>query len=283
MQSELEWLSEIDRALSEHSIEAIAFISSTVDSVEALRDLSWHIEGKAVDLLIAPAMLDVAGPRLSVRPVAGLPLLHLDEVTLSRPQRFMKRSLDFLGSIVCIVLLSPVLLACAIGIAVTSRGPILFIQKRIGRAGVPFRVLKFRTMLPNSDSSRSDLRMISGQVEPTFKLRQDPRITGFGGFLRKWSLDELPQLFNVLQGSMSLVGPRPHPIDDVERYEIEAFRRLALKPGMTGLWQVEGRSDLTWDDALHLDLYYVENWSLSTDLVILTRTVGAVLQARGSY
>jgi len=143
-------------------------------------------------------------------------------------------------------------------------------------------MLKFRTMVPNADDERSQLRAAHALDDPMFKMKDDPRITPAGRFLRRWSLDELPQLFNVVGGSMSLVGPRPHPLDDVDRYELEAYRRLALKPGLTGLWQVEGRSDLDWAAALQLDLYYVERWSLSGDLVLLARTVRAVLQGRGA-
>jgi lipopolysaccharide/colanic/teichoic acid biosynthesis glycosyltransferase len=143
-------------------------------------------------------------------------------------------------------------------------------------------MLKFRTMVQDADAMREDLRTKHDLTDPMFKIVSDPRITSVGRFLRRWSIDELPQLFNVLGGSMSLVGPRPHPLDDVDRYELEAYRRLALKPGLTGLWQVEGRSDLTWTEALQLDLYYVETWSLSGDVVLLARTFRAVIQGRGA-
>jgi lipopolysaccharide/colanic/teichoic acid biosynthesis glycosyltransferase len=143
-------------------------------------------------------------------------------------------------------------------------------------------MLKFRSMRAGADAERAELRVQQGHADPMFKLKDDPRVTGAGRVLRRWSLDELPQLFNVLGGTMSLVGPRPHPMDDVSRYGVEAFRRLALKPGMTGLWQVEGRSDLSWSEALQLDLYYVERWSLATDIVLLARTVRAVVQGRGA-
>jgi lipopolysaccharide/colanic/teichoic acid biosynthesis glycosyltransferase len=167
-------------------------------------------------------------------------------------------------------------------VKVSSKGPVIFRQVRIGRGGQPFTMLKFRTMVLNADQLKDDLRAKHDLDDPMFKLTDDPRITGSGKFLRRWSLDELPQLFNALGGSMSLVGPRPHPLDDVDRYELEAYRRLALKPGLTGLWQVEGRSDLDWAEALQLDLYYVETWSLSGDVVLLARTVRAVVQGRGA-
>jgi lipopolysaccharide/colanic/teichoic acid biosynthesis glycosyltransferase len=209
-------------------------------------------------------------------------LLHLDEAALSRPQRFAKRSLDVVGAISATVLLSPVLIASALWVRLTSKRPVIFRQIRIGRAGEPFTMLKFRTMVRDADSQREALRATHALDDPMFKLTDDPRVTSAGRFLRRWSLDELPQLFNVIGGSMSLVGPRPHPLDDVNRYEVAAYRRLALKPGMTGLWQVEGRSDLPWQEALQLDLYYVETWSLAGDVVLLMRTVRAVFQGRGA-
>jgi len=277
-----EWLTGLARAVDELDVEAIAIAPSETITSETIRQVAWQLEGRSVDLLIAPAMMDISGPRLSVRPAAGLPLLHLDEASLSRPQRFAKRALDLVGAITMIVLLSPVMLAAALAVRLSSRGPVIFRQTRVGRAGKPFTMLKFRTMVPNADELREQLRAQYDLDDPMFKLTDDPRITKPGRFLRRWSLDELPQLFNVVGGSMSLVGPRPHPLDDVNRYELAAYRRLALKPGLTGLWQVEGRSDLDWTEALQLDLYYVESWSLSGDIVLLARTVRAVVQGRGA-
>lgn len=277
-----EWLDRLDDVLAGAQAEAVAVAPSETITGEAIRQLAWRLEGRDIDLLIAPAMMDVAGPRLSVRPAAGLPLLHLDEAALSRPQKFAKHSLDLIGAFAMLLLLSPILVACAIAVRVSSKGPVIFRQVRIGREGKPFTMLKFRTMVVDADRMKDDLRHEHHLDDPMFKMARDPRITGAGGFLRRWSLDELPQLFNVLGGSMSLVGPRPHPLDDVDRYELEAYRRLALKPGLTGLWQVEGRSDLTWSEALQLDLYYVETWSLSGDIVLLARTVRAVLRGRGA-
>lgn len=271
-----QWLDAIVDALRRTQASAVAIEPGEQAPQDAVRQLAWRLDGRGIDLLISPGMLDVAGPRLSVRPAAGLPLLHIDEATLSRAQRFAKRSLDLVGSFVAIVVLSPLMLACAMAIRFSSPGPVIFSQRRIGRAGVPFTMYKFRSMRPEADSQRESLRSQLAYYSPMFKPADDPRITTVGKFLRRWSLDELPQLLNVLNGSMSLVGPRPHPVDDVQRYARDAFRRLALKPGMTGLWQVEGRSDLEWGKALQLDLYYVEHWSLATDLVLLARTVRAV-------
>ena len=276
------WVDGLDAVLSENNASAVALAPADDSPSGALSQLAWRLEGRQIDLLIAPGMLDIAGPRLSVRPVAGLPLLHMDEAILSRPQRLSKRSLDLIVGALMVLVLSPIMICCALAVGLTSRGPVIFRQTRIGRGGNAFTMYKFRTMHENADALRQQLREQHDQDDPMFKLKDDPRITTPGKFLRRWSLDELPQLFNVLGGSMSLVGPRPHPIDDVGRYKVDAYRRLALKPGLTGLWQVEGRSDLDWEQALQLDVYYVERWSLSGDLILLARTIRAVAQGRGA-
>ena len=277
-----EWLAGLTETIDRLKVEAIAITPSETITGSIVREIAWRIESRFIDFLIAPTMVDISGPRLSVRPAAGLPLLHLDEAALSRPKRFAKRALDLLLSSTMILFLSPLMLGTALAVKCSSRGPVLFRQARIGRAGKAFTILKFRTMVQNAEDMRGDLRGQHGVTSPMFKLRDDPRITRIGRYLRRWSIDELPQLFNVIGGSMSLVGPRPHPLDDVHRYELEAYRRLALKPGLTGLWQVEGRSNLTWREALQFDLYYIETWSLSGDLVLLARTIRAVLQGRGA-
>jgi exopolysaccharide biosynthesis polyprenyl glycosylphosphotransferase len=278
-----DWVRGLLQRVDATGARAVAIAPSESLTGEAIREVAWHLESRPVDLLIAPAILEAVGPRLSVRPAAGIPLLHLDQAALSRPQRFAKRALDIVGAATLVLFLSPVLAACAVWVRVSSRGPVIFRQVRVGRAGQPFTMLKFRTMVDGADRMREDLRESHGIDDPMFKIKDDPRVTSAGRFLRRWSLDELPQLFNVLGGSMSLVGPRPHPLDDVDRYDVEAFRRLTLKPGITGLWQVEGRSDLDWAEAIELDLYYVETWSLSGDVVLLLRTVRAVIQGRGAH
>jgi len=276
------WLTGLLAQLDSSQASAVALAPSSEISGETIRQLAWLIEARGIDLLVAPAIMDVTGPRLTVRPAAGLPLLHLDEARLSRPQRVSKRSLDLSGSVLLILVFSPVLLIVGLAVRFSSTGPVIYRQSRIGRGGESFTMLKFRTMKVNSESMLEELRSEHGIVTPMFKLDQDPRVTRVGRFLRRWSLDELPQLLNVLGGSMSLVGPRPHPLDDVNRYELAAYRRLALKPGMTGLWQVEGRSDLEWAEALQLDIYYVETWSLAGDLVLLGRTLRAVIRGQGA-
>lgn len=277
-----EWLADLDHALTSTGATALALAGSTASDAIFVRELSWHIEGEGVDLLVGAGVGTTTGPRVSLRFASGLPLLHLDEVALRNTQRVAKRSLDIVGSLVGLILLSPILLGISLAILVSSGPPVLFRQKRAGRDRRTFRMWKFRTMVPNADALRAALRAEEGSGGPIFKSDDDPRITRVGRFLRRWSLDELPQLINVLSGDMSLVGPRPHPLDDVELYGERDLRRLIAKPGMTGLWQVAGRSDLSWDASIELDLLYIENWTFLGDLAILARTVQAVAQGTGA-
>ncbi|MFN8125145.1 MAG: sugar transferase [Candidatus Nanopelagicales bacterium] len=247
------------------------------------RRLGWAMEDTVLSLLVSPALADVAGPRLSIEPIEGLALLRVDLPRFSGPARVVKRSLDIVGSTVGIALLAIPMLVIALVIKLDSKGPVFFRQRRAGVDGTTFLCWKFRTMYADADDQRAALRREAASDGATFKMAADPRITRFGGFLRRWSIDEVPQLLNVFVGEMSLVGPRPHPLDDVERYDDVATRRLLTKPGMTGLWQVSGRSDLTWEAAVTLDLSYIENWTLSLDIVILMRTLKAVLAGKGAY
>ncbi len=232
---------------------------------------------------MAPALTDVAGPRIRTRPVAGLPLIHVEPPDFTGSAKFVKVLADKLIALTALVLLSPVLLIIALAVAMTSRGPVLFRQRRVGQDGEEFDVFKFRTMVSGADRMVDQLAALNEGNGLLFKIRRDPRVTPVGRFLRRYSLDELPQLFNVLAGSMSVVGPRPPLPSEVAQYDGDVARRLLVKPGITGLWQVSGRSDLSWEDGIRLDLYYVENWSLTTDLLIMWKTLGAVLRARGAY
>lgn len=247
------------------------------------RRLGWAMEGSQMSLLVSPALADVAGPRTSIEPVEGMALLRVDMPRFSGPARVVKRTIDVLVSAVGLVVLAIPLLLMAAAIKRGSPGPVFFKQRRAGVDGSTFVCWKFRTMHVDADAQREALREQAEDSGAIFKMTQDPRITRVGRFLRRFSLDELPQLFNVLVGDMSLVGPRPHPLDDVERYDDIATRRLLAKPGMTGLWQVSGRSDLTWAQAVTLDLYYIENWSMSLDMIIFLRTTKAVLTGQGAY
>jgi exopolysaccharide biosynthesis polyprenyl glycosylphosphotransferase len=250
---------------------------------ETLRRVLWTLEGSDVDVLVSSALTDVTGPRISIRPVAGLPLLHIDEPELTGTRRVMKALFDRSVALTVVLLFSPLLLALGLAVRLTSRGPAVFKQTRVGHNGEQFMMYKFRSMYVDAEARLAELRHRNESDGLLFKMRDDPRVTKVGAFLRKWSLDELPQLFNVLNGTMSLVGPRPPLPAEVARYEDDVHRRLMVKPGVTGLWQISGRSDLAWDESVRLDLRYVENWSLAMDFVILWRTVFAVLRREGAY
>ncbi len=250
----------------------------------ALRRLAWDLEGTGVDLVVSPGLIEVAGPRLHIRPLCGLPLLHVEQPELSGFRHLVKAALDRVGSLLALLVLSPVLLGVAVLVRASTRGPVLFSQLRVGRDGRHFRIWKFRTMHLDAESCRPDVEAanVHGD-EVLFKIPRDPRVTPVGRWLRRFSLDELPQLVNVLLGHMSLVGPRPPLPSEVARYGDGVHRRLLVKPGLTGLWQIRGRSDLSWDESIRLDLRYVENWSLAMDLMIIWKTFAAVLGGRGAY
>jgi exopolysaccharide biosynthesis polyprenyl glycosylphosphotransferase len=247
-----------------------------------VRRLGWDLEGHNVEIIVAPSLANVAGPRVHIRPVAGLPLLHVEQPSYRGASRWAKFLLDRFGSLGLLLVGSPLFVAIAIAIKVTSRGKVFFVQERVGRDGNTFNMIKFRTMVDGADSLLETLQRDTGNVM-MFKMRDDPRVTRAGKFLRRYSLDELPQLINVLKGDMSLVGPRPPLMSEVSGYEAEARRRLLVLPGMTGPWQISGRSDLNWEETMRLDLYYVENWSIVDDLLILWKTFRAVVNSSGAY
>jgi exopolysaccharide biosynthesis polyprenyl glycosylphosphotransferase len=248
-----------------------------------LRRLAWRLERDEVDLVVASALVDVAGARTTIRPFDGLPMLHVEHPRLHGGSRLVKDVFDRLGALLLLAVSGPLLLAVALCVRVTSRGPVLFRQVRVGRDGRLFRIFKFRSMYVDAEARLAELRHLNEHDGVLFKIRDDPRVTRVGRWLRRFSLDELPQLLNVVLGQMSLVGPRPPLPVEVAAYADDVRRRLAVKPGMTGLWQVSGRSDLPWEEAVRLDLRYVENWSLSLDLVILLRTMTAVVRSSGAY
>ena len=249
-----------------------------------IRRISWQLESGREHLVVSPSLIDIAGPRISMRPVAGLSLIHVETPRFTGWRLFLKTTMDLVGAGVLAVLLLPLLLVIALLVKATSPGPVLFRQERVGLNGGTFRMLKFRSMRMNADAELKALLEEQGTSDqPLFKVKNDPRITRVGATLRRYSLDELPQIFNVLKGEMSLIGPRPQVAAEVELYDRVATRRLMVKPGITGLWQVSGRSDLSWDEAIRLDLYYVENWSLIGDLEILLNTGRAVIGKDGAY
>ncbi len=252
-------------------------------SAEEMRRVAWSLENTDIDMVVVPSLTDIAGPRISMRPVAGLPLLHVEPPQSGRAGGLPKRTFDIVVSSAILLLLSPVLLVIAVLVKAHDGGPVVFRQPRIGRGGEAFPMLKFRSMVVDAEDRRDELEDLNESEGPLFKIRDDPRVTRLGRFMRRYSIDEIPQLLNVLRGQMSLVGPRPPLPSEVDRYGRDVHRRLAVRPGMTGLWQVSGRSELSWNEAVRLDLYYVDNWSLMTDLVIMAKTVRAVLRSSGAY
>lgn len=276
-------LTDVNRALVDVQADTVAVAASPGITAEALRALSYELEGTGVDLLVAPALTNVTGTRVSIRPMAGLPLLHLEEPELAGVRKLVKTGFDVTVALLLLVVLLPVLMAIMLAVRLTTSGPALFRQERVGRAGAPFTVFKFRSMYDDAEQRLAELSHLNEHDGLLFKVRDDPRVTPLGKTLRKYSLDELPQLLNVLLGQMSLVGPRPPLPSEVARYEGHAHRRLLVKPGITGLWQVSGRSDLSWEETVRLDLQYVENWSLGLDISVLAKTMIAVFRGRGAY
>jgi exopolysaccharide biosynthesis polyprenyl glycosylphosphotransferase len=249
-----------------------------------IRRLGWELHDAGIELLVAPALSEVARERVEALPAGGVPLLHVRTPVLSGPERILKGFLDRIAAVVLLVLAAPVMITVAVLIRATSTGPALFRQRRVGRAGTEFTCLKFRTMTVDAEARRHELTHLNERRDGLlFKIRHDPRITRIGAVLRKYSIDELPQLINVVFGDMSLVGPRPPLPQEVAGYDDAMRRRLLVKPGLTGLWQISGRSDLTWDESVRLDLRYVENWSLTLDLMILWKTAFAVVGSSGAY
>uniref|UniRef100_UPI00311A594E sugar transferase n=1 Tax=Arthrobacter sp. G119Y2 TaxID=3134965 RepID=UPI00311A594E len=273
----------ITAAIREVRPNAVALSSGVPLPPRVIRELGWALAEMKVKMIMAPALTDIAGPRIHTQPVAGLPLIHVSTPNLGAGQRFIKRAFDSFGAVALLLLLSPVMLIVALIVRGDSPGPVIFKQSRVGAEGQLFDMYKFRSMVVDAEARLEELQSQSEGNGVLFKLRSDPRITRAGKFLRRFSLDELPQLFNVLNGTMSLVGPRPPLPSEVELYQSHVHRRLMVRPGLTGLWQVSGRSLLSWDDTVRLDLYYVENWSVAGDIAILLKTFRAVIARHGAY
>ena len=263
--------------------DAVAVAGAPSSGSNYLRELCWALEGADVELLVHPGLVEVAGPRLHIRPHVGLPLLHVEQPCFTGWRKLAKRATDLVLAGIGLVVLAPVLAAVALAIKLDDGGPVIFRQTRVGQDGSTFTMLKFRSMQLDAERRLVELRSQHPHLGALFKLADDPRITHVGKFLRRYSLDELPQLVNIVQGSMSLVGPRPPLQSEVDAYENHARRRLLVTPGLTGLWQVSGRSLLTWEESVRLDLRYVENWTLTLDLLIIWKTIFAVLGRRGAF
>ena len=276
------WLDEVMARISLQDADTVAVAGSPRMGQDVVQRLAWRLEGPRVDLLVAPAIGDVAGPRVTMRMAADLPLLHLDEPHLTGPKRAIKRALDIGAGVLLLVLFLPLMVIAAIGVRVSSRGPVFYVQERVGRGGQIISVPKFRTMYSGSDQRRDE---VIGRPDGAIldRYRDDPRITPFGRILRRWSIDEMPQVLNVIVGSMSLVGPRPVLVDEMPLLGDADHRRHLTKPGLTGLWQVSGRKSVDWEERMRLDLDYVEHWSPALDLVIVAKTIKAVLVGNGAY
>ena len=263
--------------------DVVVVAGGALDGAQQMRELVWRLEDHNIQVVVAPSVTDVSRERIKVRPVGGVPLVHIDPPRHVRATRRAKRAFDLVVAGLLVVGTAPFLAFLSLSVKLHDGGPVFFRQVRIGRNGQEFSCLKFRTMVIDAEARQAALQAEQGHTGALWKMKDDPRITGPGRWLRRFSLDELPQLFNVLRGDMSLVGPRPQVAAEVATYDRFARRRLHVRPGMTGLWQVSGRSDLSWSEAIRLDLYYVDNWSMVQDLSILARTLGAVIGSRGAY
>jgi exopolysaccharide biosynthesis polyprenyl glycosylphosphotransferase len=277
-------LEDVADAVRASGADTVAVAAGASVGPARLRRLSWQLEGTDTDLVVAPGLMEVAGPRLHIRPMTGLPLLHVEEPEFAGARRVAKAIVDRSLGTLAFVFFLPLLVVCWLAVRLSSPGPAIFKQVRTGRDGKEFTLLKFRSMFVDAEARRAELVDRNERAEGLlFKIRDDPRVTPVGRWLRKFSLDELPQLVNVIQGKMSLVGPRPPLPEEVALYQDDVRRRLLVKPGLTGLWQISGRSDLDWDESVRLDLRYVENWSFTLDLMILWKTMSTVVRGRGAY
>jgi exopolysaccharide biosynthesis polyprenyl glycosylphosphotransferase len=276
-------LDDISDTVRSCAADTVAVLACPEMDGVRLRGLAWELEKTGTDLCVSPALLDVAGPRTTIRPTAGLTLLHVDHPQLDGARLVLKGLFDRCAAALMLLVLAPLLAVLFLAIRLSDRGPALFRQVRVGKDGRVFRIYKFRTMVVDAEQRRAQLLADNDGNDVLFKLRDDPRVTTVGAYLRRWSIDEIPQLLNVFRGDMSLVGPRPALPDEAAKYADHVRRRLVVKPGVTGLWQVNGRSDLSWDESVRLDLRYVENWSFALDLQILWKTISVIVRGSGAY
>ena len=274
----------IMQACREHDIETLVMAAAVPLNTTEIRHLGWALADERIRLVMNTGLTDVAGPRIHTQQLVGLPLIHVATPRFTRSKKIVKRIIDVTGSLAALIILFPVMLVLGILVKAHDGGPAFFAQERVGIDGTRFRILKFRSMYTDAEERKAALMAANeSQGDVLFKMKDDPRVTAPGKWMRRFSLDELPQFINVLNGTMSLVGPRPPLASEVDKYEQHVYRRLRVRPGITGLWQVSGRSDLDWNQTVRLDLYYVENWSPVQDMVIMLRTVRAVFASEGAY
>ena len=274
---------EVVDLVRESDVAAVIFAEGSFPDSQHFKRMAWELEEHDTQMLVVPALTDISSERLTPRPVGGLPLVHVERPQAMEASRWTKRAFDIVGSGLLLLVAAPIIAATALAIKLEDRGPVFFKQVRVGRRGEQFECLKIRSMVVDAEARKAELASQDQGNGVLFKMARDPRITRVGQFIRRFSIDELPQLWNVFRGDMSLVGPRPALPKEVAQYDRDAVRRLDVRPGLTGLWQVSGRSDLPWDETVRLDVFYVDNWSVMQDLSILMRTAGAVLGSRGAY
>jgi exopolysaccharide biosynthesis polyprenyl glycosylphosphotransferase len=275
-------LADLPRLIGEHRVQEVIIADPDFPQAEAF-DLVDRCHERGVTVRIAPTTMDIMTHRHELVPGQTVPLFELKPPVFEGIDFVLKRTFDFVVATVLLILLSPLLLAIALSIKVTSRGPALFRSSRPGIGGKPFDCLKFRTMHTDAEQRQEELEEMNEASGALFKIRRDPRLTRIGGLLRRFSLDELPQLVNVLRGDMSMVGPRPLPLRDYDRLDEWHRKRYLVLPGITGLWQVSGRAELDFDELLRLDFLYLERWSVFLDLSILLKTLPAVIRRRGAF
>ncbi len=274
---------QILEAIATTGAKAVALTATDSLGPGDLRRLIWELEGRNVELVVTPGVVDIAGHRLIFQPMGDMPMLHIARPQHARADSVAKRVFDIAFSSAALLAASPALIVAAIAVKLTSPGPVFYNAERIGEGGEPFTMHKFRSMYVDADQRLETLQAENEGAGVLFKMKDDPRVTPVGRILRRFSLDELPQFINVLRGDMSVVGPRPALRREVEQYSEVMQRRLLVKPGVTGAWQVSGRSDLSWNESIRLDIGYVENWSLARDIAIVIRTVRAVTGSDGAY
>ncbi|CAM3598777.1 sugar transferase [Smaragdicoccus niigatensis] len=270
-------------AIEHFGADTVAVTATEQLGSRGIKELIWTLEPYDIELLVTPGVSDVAGSRMMLHPGNDVNLIHISKPTYSGAQRVAKTTFDLLFATMALIAVAPVMLIIALCIKLSSRGPVFYAAERVGLNGKPFSMLKFRSMVVDADARREELEHQNEAGGPLFKIREDPRVTGVGKIIRRYSLDELPQFINVLKRDMSIVGPRPPMANEVSTYDGAVHRRLLVRPGLTGLWQVSGRSDLSWDESVRLDLYYVENWSLVTDCLLVLKTIRAVVRPNGAY
>ncbi len=261
----------------------VVVIAASAFDHDVLARILAELRDVDVDVHLSSGLFEVLSSRVLVTEIAGVPVITIRGLSLSRSNLFVKRLFDLVVATTIVVIGSPVWLLIAAAIKFTSHGPVFYSQTRLGRDGEPFGMLKFRSMYVDAEARLAEVRGANEATGPLFKMRNDPRVTKVGRLMRKYSIDEFPQLINVLRGEMSLVGPRPPLPHESEHYSVRDWRRLEVVPGMTGLWQVSGRSGLTFDEMVSLDIFYIENWSVALDMTLIIRTIPAVVFARGAY